>query len=169
MRIFGTIIPIDLVTNSLLPSFCLFLQTKNNNQVFIKMVVWQREIFLLFVYSESRFTSKPCQIRQTNSIKEISYLLFMFVLQFHASTIFMIPSIACCKLPCLSFWIVKRQNMSRSDNASLTWTGSILLFVNVQKNFFSFTSQHKNVLKEKELIVELDIDQKLLLNIYLYI
>ena len=49
------------------------------------------------------------------------------------STIFRIHSVACCKLPCPSFWIVKRCTLSRRDNASLTWTGSILLFVNIKK------------------------------------
>ena len=44
----------------------------------------------------------------------------------------MIPSIACCKIPSLSFWIAKRCTLSRRDNDSLAWTGSILLLVNVQ-------------------------------------
>ena len=35
-----TVIPTDLVRNSLLSSFCPFLQTKNKNQVFSKLVVW---------------------------------------------------------------------------------------------------------------------------------
>ena len=50
------------------------------------------------------------------------------------STKFRMPSIACCKLPSPSFWIAKRYTLSRRGNASLTWTGSILLFVNVQEN-----------------------------------
>ena len=37
MKIFVTKFPIDLVTNSLLFSFCRFLQTRTNNQVFIKL------------------------------------------------------------------------------------------------------------------------------------
>ena len=53
------------------------------------------------------------------------------------STMFMIPSTA-CKLPSPSFWIAKRCTLSRRGNASLTRTGFILLFVNVQKiTFFS--------------------------------
>ena len=61
------------------------------------------------------------------------------------STMFMIPSIACCKLPSPSFWIVKRCTLSRRDNASLAWTGSILLFVNFQEISFSFEWQHLSV------------------------
>ena len=59
------------------------------------------------------------------------------------SAMFMIPSIACCKLPSPSFWIAKRCTLSRMDNASLIGTGSILLFVNAQEISFSFKSQHK--------------------------
>ena len=40
MKVVATIIPTDLVTNSLLYSFCPFLQTKNKNLVFSKLVVW---------------------------------------------------------------------------------------------------------------------------------
>ena len=79
MKIIVTIIPTDLVTNMLLSSLCPFLQTKNKNLVFSKLVVWEQEIFLFFVYSESRSTSKPCRIQQT-FIKEFSYMLFLFVL-----------------------------------------------------------------------------------------
>ena len=61
------------------------------------------------------------------------------------STMFMIPSIVCCKLPTLSFWIAKRCTLSRRDNASLTWRGSVLLFVNVQEISFSYKSQHKSM------------------------
>ena len=71
MKIIITIILTDLVTNSLLSSLCPFLQTKNKNQVFSKLLVRYREIFLFFVYSESRYTSKPCRIQQT-FIKEFS-------------------------------------------------------------------------------------------------
>ena len=39
MKITVTIIPKDLVTNSLWSSFCLFLLTKSKNQVFSKLVV----------------------------------------------------------------------------------------------------------------------------------
>ena len=61
------------------------------------------------------------------------------------STMFMIPSVTCCKLPPPSFWIVKRCTLSRRDNASLAWTGSILLFVNFQEISFSFEWQHLSV------------------------
>ena len=64
MKIIVTIIPTDLVTNSILSSFCFFLQTKNKNQVFSNLVVWYREIFLFFIYNdELRSTSKPCRIQ----------------------------------------------------------------------------------------------------------
>ena len=61
------------------------------------------------------------------------------------SVMFMIPSIAYCKLPSLLPWIPKRYILSRRDNASLTWTGSILLFVNIQEISFSSSSQHKSM------------------------
>ena len=54
-----TIISSNLVTNSLLSLFCPFIETKNKNQVFSKLVVWQREIYF-FVYIESRSTSIEC-------------------------------------------------------------------------------------------------------------
>ena len=91
MKIIVTTIPIDLVTNSLLSSFCPFLQTKNKNQVSSRQVgglvtrnisVFCLQRFLFFVYSESRSASKPYRIQQT-FIKEFSYLLFLFVLWFH--------------------------------------------------------------------------------------
>ena len=40
-----------------------FIETKNKRHIFSKLVVWQREILLLFIYSESRSTSKVCQIQ----------------------------------------------------------------------------------------------------------
>ena len=50
MKIFVTKFPKDLVTNSLLFSFCLFLQIKTKNQVFIKLEFfssnWNKGIFL---------------------------------------------------------------------------------------------------------------------------
>ena len=59
------------------------------------------------------------------------------------STIFMIPSTARCKLKSPSFRIIKRCTLSRRDNTSLTWTGSILLFVNDQEISFFSKSQHR--------------------------
>ena len=35
-----TIIPTNLVTNSLLSLFCPFMETKNKNQILSKVVVW---------------------------------------------------------------------------------------------------------------------------------
>ena len=52
------------------------------------------------------------------------------------SVVFMIPSIAGCRLPSPSFWIAKRCTLSRRNNGSLTWTDSILLFANVQEISF---------------------------------
>ena len=57
------------------------------------------------------------------------------------STMFMTRSIACCKLPSPLLWIEKRCNLSRRDHAFLPWTGSNLLFVNVQEISFSSKSQ----------------------------
>ena len=50
MKIIVTSIPTDLVTNSLLSSFFSFLQTKNKNQVFSKLMVWYQEIFAFCLY-----------------------------------------------------------------------------------------------------------------------
>ena len=61
------------------------------------------------------------------------------------SAMFMTPSIAYCELPSPSFCMEKRCTLSRRDNASLTWTGSILLFVNIQEIFFSSKLQHRTV------------------------
>ena len=72
-------IPTDLATISFLPFFCPFLQTKTKTQIFSKLVVWWREIFLFFIYNESRSTSKPYRIQYT-FIKEFSYMLFLLVL-----------------------------------------------------------------------------------------
>ena len=41
------------------------------------------------------------------------------------------------------FMILWRCTLSGKDNVFLTWTGSILLFVNVQKISFSSKSHHK--------------------------
>ena len=86
MKLIITIVPTDLVANSLLYSFCPFLQTKSKNPVFSKLVVWYKQMFLFFVYSESRSASKPYRIQQT-FIKEFSYMLFLFILQFHDFTV----------------------------------------------------------------------------------
>ena len=51
MKILVTIIPANLVTNLSLSLFCLFLETKNKNQTFTKLMIWSKEIFLLFAYS----------------------------------------------------------------------------------------------------------------------
>ena len=60
MKIFIASTPTGLFTNLLLSSFCSFLQTKNQNQVFSKLVFMYGEIFLFFIYNESCSTSKPC-------------------------------------------------------------------------------------------------------------
>ena len=64
MKIISTIIPTDLVTNSLLSIFCSFLETKNKNQVFNRLVVCQREIFMFFyLYSEVPSPLNSCLIQ----------------------------------------------------------------------------------------------------------
>ena len=40
MKMIVTIIPTNLVTNSLLSLFCPFIETKIKNQVLSKLVVW---------------------------------------------------------------------------------------------------------------------------------
>ena len=66
-------IPLNLVTNSLLSPFCLFLETRNKNHIFRKLVVWLREIFLLSLKRVALLFKA-----MSNSIdfyKEISYIL----------------------------------------------------------------------------------------------
>ena len=55
MKMILTLILISLVANSILSLFCPFIGTKNKNQIFSKLVVWQREIVLLFVQSTNQF------------------------------------------------------------------------------------------------------------------
>ena len=83
MKIIVSVIPTVLVTNSLLSHFCPFAETKSKNQVFSKLVVWQQETILFFVYSKSRSTSKVCRIQKI-FIRGSPYMLFLFILQFHA-------------------------------------------------------------------------------------
>ena len=59
MKIIVTIILTDLVTNSLLSSFCHFLQQVDFEQVDGLVT---RNI-PVFVYTESGSTSKPCRIQ----------------------------------------------------------------------------------------------------------
>ena len=54
------------------PYFYLFYKLKT--KIYSKLVVWQQEIFLFFVYRDSCSTSKPCRIQET-VIKEFSYML----------------------------------------------------------------------------------------------
>ena len=63
MKIIVTIIPTNLVTNSLLSLFLSFIESKSRNQIFSKLVLWQREIVLLFIYSKLCSTLKTCRIR----------------------------------------------------------------------------------------------------------
>ena len=48
MKIIETMIPKNLIANLFLPHFRSLLETKNNNQIFNKFVVWKRQIFLFF-------------------------------------------------------------------------------------------------------------------------
>ena len=82
MKIILIIIPTSLVTKLLLSLFCPFVETKKQDQIFSKLVIWQREIFLFFVYSESSSTSKICRIQYT-FIKRFCYMLFLLLLKLH--------------------------------------------------------------------------------------
>ena len=77
--------------------------------------------------------------------KKIKFDVCFFERIVMPSTMFMIPSITCCKLPSPWFWIAERFTLSRMDDAYLTWTCSIPLFVNVQEIAFSSKSQHKSM------------------------
>ena len=46
------IIPANLIKMTLLPLFGPFVETKTKNQIFNKLDVFQRKIFLFFVYME---------------------------------------------------------------------------------------------------------------------
>ena len=65
MKIIVAIIPTDLVTNSLLFSFCPFLQTRKKIRFSASWFSGNKNISLFFVYSELRLTSNPCRIQQT--------------------------------------------------------------------------------------------------------
>ena len=77
-KIIVAIIPTDLVTNSLLFSFCPFLQTRKKSGFRQVGFLVLRNISLFFVYSELRFTSNPCRIQQT-FIKNFFYMLSLLV------------------------------------------------------------------------------------------
>ena len=77
MKIIVTIISTNLVTSLLSSRFCPFIETKNKNQIFSKLVVLKREVSLLFVYRESRSTSKVCRVQQIYRKR-----IFLLVLQF---------------------------------------------------------------------------------------
>ena len=150
MKVIVAIIPTDLVINFLLSSFCPFLQTKNKNLLFSKLVLWWREIFLFFIYSELRSTSKPCRIQQT-FIKEFSYMLFLFVLQYHGPN--SSHSVSCCS-PCVkvnslndspfpSLQIQKKQQGNDKENRKIQ---QLLLFT-VCFNV-NFTDNWQNLLQK---------------------
>ena len=66
MKIIVTIIPTDLVTNSLLSTFCPFLQTKNKNQVGGGSATWwsgnEKYFCVLFIASHIYFKAMPKSI-----------------------------------------------------------------------------------------------------------
>ena len=76
MKIITTIISTDLVTN------LSFLTNQKQEPGFQQVGGLVTKKISVFVYSELRSTSKPCQIQQAFT-KEFSYMLFLFVLQFH--------------------------------------------------------------------------------------
>ena len=49
MKIIVTIVSTFLVTNSLLSFFCPFVEAKNKNQIFSKLMIWLREILIFLV------------------------------------------------------------------------------------------------------------------------
>ena len=72
MKMIVTIISSNLVTNSLLPLFCPFIETKNKNQVLSKLVVWQREIFFFCLYRVALYFN-----RMLNSIDIYKSIFFV--------------------------------------------------------------------------------------------
>ena len=71
MKIIVPIIPKDFITNLLLSSLCPFLQTKNKNQIFSKLVVWYRKIFLFLSIASRALLENHVEFR--NFIEESSY------------------------------------------------------------------------------------------------
>ena len=61
--IIATLIPINLVTNSLLSLLRPSEEIKSKNQIWISFVVWQQEICLFFVCNKSRSAWKSYQIQ----------------------------------------------------------------------------------------------------------
>ena len=62
MKIIVTIVPTNLVKNSLLFFFCPLVETKKKNETSSKLVVWQQEVPPLFDCREPWSTPQVCQI-----------------------------------------------------------------------------------------------------------
>ena len=77
MKIIVATIPADLVANSLLSSFCPFLQTKNKTQAFRKLWSGNEKYFWLFIASRALFQS---HVEFNRLIMKFSYMLFLLVL-----------------------------------------------------------------------------------------
>ena len=108
----------------------------------------QRSIFIFILYgqtSEQRTPTGPVEIVRYSQVSTfrrfgqncLSFLCSIKIQTFSGKEGEEIPSIAYWKLLSPSFWIADRCTLSRKNNAFLTWAGSILLFVNVQKISFS--------------------------------
>ena len=79
------IVPTNLATNQLLSLFGPFLYIKKKNQIFSKLIVWCRKMFLFFFFVTSlALVQMSFPIQKSFFIKEFCYMLLLFVLQFHA-------------------------------------------------------------------------------------
>ena len=83
VKIIVTITPINVVTNLLLSSFCPFLQTKSKNQA----SSWPgNKIYFHFLFAVCRALFQSYPESNKRFIKGFSFMLLLFVLQFHVPT-----------------------------------------------------------------------------------
>ena len=79
MKIFATIIPTSLVTNSsLYPLFAVSWKPKLTIEFFRKLMVESQKMFLCLIIVSYSSTSKTWRIQQA-FFKDLSYILFLFV------------------------------------------------------------------------------------------
>ena len=83
MKAILTINPTHQVANFFLSSFFSFLANQKQKSGFQRVGGLVTRNISVFVQSESYSTSKPCRIQKT-FIKELSYMLLLFLLQFHS-------------------------------------------------------------------------------------
>ena len=96
----------------------------------------------VFVYSESRSTSKPCRIQQ-NFIKEFPYMLFLFIVQFHCLT---------CKTTLLVFHFINKAVLKMTKKFSITATTTNFIAASMKMRLFKILTA-KEIIPMKRRII----------------